>query len=130
LAWHAKSREFNANVACCAPGLLEERLESVYKRAAGFSDKATSLFTLDLGPPQDLPDALRGESWLFVQLPLGLLREELRAVDSRETFGASFPLASAGLDDLPDDTPVPGALPVTARFLGQQFPRQRLAVAF
>ncbi|EIE22290.1 PsaB RNA binding protein [Coccomyxa subellipsoidea C-169] len=89
-------------------GLLEERLETVYKRAAGYSDKATSLFTLDLGPPQDLPDALRGESWLFVQLPLGLLREELRAVDTRQTFGANFALASAGLADLPDDTPIPG----------------------
>lgn len=96
---------------CTEPGLLEERLESVYKRAAGYDDKATSLFTLDLGPPQDLPDALRGESWLFVQLPLQLLREELRAVDTRQTFGANFPLDSAGLADLPDDTMIPGALP-------------------
>lgn len=92
-------------------GLLEERLETVYKRAAGYSDKATSLFTLDLGPPQDLPDALRGESWLFVQLPLGLLREELKAVESRQTFGAAFPLASAGLGDLSDDAIIPGEPP-------------------
>lgn len=96
---------------CIEPGLLEERLESVYKRAAGYDDKATSLFTLDLGPPQDLPDALRGESWLFVQLPLSLLREELLAVDTRQTFGANFPLDSAGLGDLPEDTMIPGALP-------------------
>ena len=41
----------------------------MYKVAAGYSDKATSLFTLDLGSPQDLPDALRGESWMFVQVP-------------------------------------------------------------
>ena len=40
----------------------------MYRRAPGYSDKATSLFTLDLGPPQDLPDALRGESWMFVQV--------------------------------------------------------------
>ena len=56
-------------ICCCATGLLEEREESVYKVAAGYSEKATSLFTLDLGPPQDLPDALRGESWMFVQVP-------------------------------------------------------------
>ena len=55
--------------SACRPsaGLLEEREESVYKAAAGYSDKATSLFTLDLGSPQDLPDTLRGEAWMFVQ---------------------------------------------------------------
>jgi hypothetical protein len=42
-------------------------VESVYKVSPGYSDKATSLFTLDLGPPQDLPDTLRGEAWMFVQ---------------------------------------------------------------
>ncbi len=98
----------------------------MYKRAAGYSDKATSLFTLDLGPPQDLPDALRGESWLFVQLPLGLLREELRAVDTRQTFGANFALASAGLADLPDDTPVPGALPVSMLYRPLLLPESAL----
>ena len=57
-----------AHAGVVLAGLLEEREETVYKVAAGYSDKATSLFTLDLGPPQDLPDALRGESWMFVQV--------------------------------------------------------------
>ncbi len=80
----------------------------VYKQAPGYSDKATSLFTLDLGSPQDLPDALRGESWVFVQLPLAQLLEEARAVTSRQSFGSVFALDTAGLGDLPADTLIPG----------------------
>ena len=38
------------------------------------------MFTLDLQPPQDLPDNLRGEQWSFVQLPLSALDEELTLV--------------------------------------------------
>ena len=81
----------------------------MYKQAPGYSEKATSLFVLDLGPPQDLPDALRGESWLFVQLPLSTLREELRSVTSRAIFGDTFSLGTAGLGDLPAETLIPGA---------------------
>ena len=92
-----------------AAGLLEERIEAVYKQAPGYSEKATSLFVLDLGPPQDLPDALRGEAWLFVQLPLSMLQQELRSVETRAIFGDSFQLTTAGLDDLPADTLIPGS---------------------
>ena len=53
----------------------------MYKKDAGYSDKATSLFVLDLGPPQKLPDALRGERWSFVQLPLSTLRQELQQLE-------------------------------------------------
>ena len=65
---------------------LEERLEHVYKADPKFSQKASSLFVLDLGPPEKLPDALRGEKWSFVQLPLSALQQELRMVDSVWTF--------------------------------------------
>lgn len=58
---------------------------------------------------QELPDQLRGEAWAFVQLPLGVLRAELRAVEAGQAFGAAFPLDSAGLADLPDEALVPGA---------------------
>ena len=61
-------------------GWLEERLEEVYKRDPGFSETALALPTLDLGPPQELPDALRGERWSFVQLPLSALLSELDLV--------------------------------------------------
>lgn len=66
----------------CFADWLEERLETVYKKDPKFSDKASSLFVLDLGPPEKLPDALRGERWSFVQLPLSALRDELDAVES------------------------------------------------
>ena len=63
-----------------AAGWLEERLENLYKKDPGYSDKAASLFTLDLQSPQELPDNLRGEQWNFVQLPLSALQEELNQV--------------------------------------------------
>lgn len=62
----------------CNADWLEERLESVYSRHPGYSDKAATLFTLDLGPPEELPDALRGEKWSFVQLPLATLQQVWR----------------------------------------------------
>ncbi len=68
------------NGFCWAVEWLNEREEGVYKKDPAYSDKATSLFMLDLGAPQDLPDALRGEAWSFVQLPLGILQEELASV--------------------------------------------------
>ena len=61
-------------------GWLEERLETLYKPDPGYSDKASSLFTLDLQSPQELPDNLRGEQWNFVQLPLSDLMSELQQV--------------------------------------------------
>ena len=56
---------------------LEERIESEYKQQPGFQEGQSSLFTLDPGAPEDLPDNLRGERWGFVQLPLADLQGEL-----------------------------------------------------
>ena len=36
---------------------------------------------LDLGSPEKLPDALRGEKWSFVQLPISALQTELQLVE-------------------------------------------------
>ena len=58
----------------------------VYKQDPSYSDKASSLFVLDLGPPEKLPDVLRGERWSFVQLPLSALQEELRLVEEASTI--------------------------------------------
>lgn len=63
-------------------GWLKERLEQVYSQQPGYDPKAQSAFSLDLGAPQDLPDALRGEAWQFVQLPLSTLMAELADVES------------------------------------------------
>jgi hypothetical protein len=35
-----------------SPGLLEDRLERVYKADPRYSDKATSMFNIDLGAPE------------------------------------------------------------------------------
>eukprot|EP00884_Botryococcus_braunii_P012804 jgi/Botrbrau1/21524/Bobra.174_2s0027.1 len=67
---------------------LNDREENVYKKDPAYSEKAISLFMLDLGAPQELPDALRGEAWSFVQLPLSILQEELDAVTKGDIFGA------------------------------------------
>ena len=41
-------------------GMVEERAERVYPNMEGHDPTATTLFTFEQGPPQDLPDALRG----------------------------------------------------------------------
>ena len=53
----------------------------MYSQQTGYDPKAQSAFSLDLGAPQDLPDALRGEAWQFVQLPLSTLMAELVDVE-------------------------------------------------
>eukprot|EP00887_Chlorella_sp_A99_P007562 scaffold28.g7562.t1 len=74
-------------------GWLEERLESVYKQHPGYTDRSPSLFQLDLGAPEELPGALRGERWAFVQLPLGALQAELADVAAGRVFGQGLDLA-------------------------------------
>lgn len=70
------------------PGWLEDRLETVYKAHPGYSEKASTLFTVDLGAPEDLPDALRGEKWSFVQLPLATLQQASGRAEGGQREGA------------------------------------------
>ena len=89
--------------------LLEDRLETVYKKDPGYSEKASTLFVYEMGAPEDLPDALRGESWSFVQLPLGALRGELGEVTKGNAFGRVLDIEAAGLGEaVTDETLVPG----------------------
>jgi len=86
--------------------LLEERRTAVYEQDERYSECAGTMFQLDLAPPMEISDALRGEQWAFVQLPLSALLEEAQAVASERCFGALLPnLAALGL---PDDAKVPG----------------------
>ena len=55
--------------------------------------QATTLFTMDLGAPEDLPDALRGEKWSFVQLPLATL-QQARGRGGGGGRGVRLPLAA------------------------------------
>ncbi len=75
-------------------GWLQERLENLYKKDPGYSDKAASLFMLDLQSPQELPDNLRGEQWNFVQLPLSALLEELSQVKQVRNLPKSIGLTA------------------------------------
>ena len=55
--WHRRHVPLNLGLSPCDfllsfLALLEERLESVYKVDERYSDKAASLFTLDLGAPE------------------------------------------------------------------------------
>ena len=86
--------------------LLEERRLAVYTQDERYSERAVSMFQLDLAPPDEISDALRGEQWSFVQLPLSALAEESVAVANDKCFGALLPsLLSLGLSE---DTKIPG----------------------
>ena len=98
---------------------LERRAAEVYPRAPGFSATAPPPFgALDVtfggwagggGAPAQLPAALRGEAWAFVQLPLEELAPELDAVRRGDVFGAVFEVDAAKDKALPPaGTPIPG----------------------
>ncbi len=63
----------------------------------GFDANAPPLAGFDEGVPQPLPDALRGERWNFVKLPLESVLEEANAVRDKKAFGAIFDLEKANL---------------------------------
>lgn len=50
----------------------------MYQQLEGFSASIRSPLAGEPGPPQELPDTLRGEAWQFVQLPLADLQSELQ----------------------------------------------------
>jgi hypothetical protein len=86
--------------------LLSSRLESVYKIDARYSEEAGTMFQLDLAPPVDIADALRGEQWAFVQLPLPALRQEVQPLGTGTFFGSTLPtMDKLGLAE---DSMIPG----------------------
>lgn len=102
---------------------LERRAQELYPRMPGFSATAPAPFgALDAAfgggggagggaAPAQLPDALRGEAWAFVQLPLEELAPELDAVRRGDVFGALFDVEEAGKECKglpPAGTPIPG----------------------
>eukprot|EP00210_Caulerpa_lentillifera_P002491 g2388.t1 len=87
---------------------LKDRLKNVYPKDPRYTSTVQPLFTLDLGPPESLPDNLRGEAWDFVQLPLKVLMGELDDIKRGEIFGSGIDLKLVGLESLPMDTMIPG----------------------
>ena len=68
-------------------GWLEERHQTVYPNHPGFDPTAPPLMTYEAGAPQELPDALRGEQWAFVMLPLSEVLAEGQRTVGRGGFG-------------------------------------------
>jgi hypothetical protein len=85
--------------------ILNDRLENVYKMDERYSENATTVFQLDLAPPQPIADALRGEQWAFVQLPLSNLRDEVEGVKKGGGFGSTMMTGELGLSE---ETLIPG----------------------
>jgi hypothetical protein len=90
---------------------LDWRVENVYKQHPGFDGQASPMMGFENSSPRPLPDALRGESWAFVALPLVGVREEIEQVKKNKVFGDVLEIDP----NLPDDTLVPGIAVYTSR---------------
>ena len=77
---------------------LQQRQATLYPSLPNFDSSAAPLVTMDPGPPQALPDALRGERWAFVSLPLEGVLQEAERVRRAEAFGSVFEPNMAGVD--------------------------------
>ena len=89
---------------------IDERLETVYPNEPGYQASAQAA-ALYLPPPaaRPLPDALLGQKWAVVSLPVSALRE---MNEWEIDFGEALPLELFGLED---DTMVPGVLVFSPR---------------
>jgi len=90
---------------------LDWRVENVYKIHPGYDGQASPMMGFEASSPRPLPDALRGESWAFVALPLVGVREEAEQVKARRVFGDLLELDP----NMPDDTLIPGIAVYTKR---------------
>ena len=90
---------------------LDQRAEEVYKKHPGYDGSSSPMMGFETSAPKPLPDALRGESWAFVALPLIGVKEEAMQVSANRVFGDLLDIDEA----LPDDTLVPGIAVYTRR---------------
>ncbi len=88
---------------------LQQRMEEVYPTYDGYQPGTNPSVRTMQGTPQPLPDALRGEKWMFVSL-------EARAFEEMSEweidFGEAFPLPMMGLEP---ETPIPGLIIYSSR---------------
>lgn len=94
---------------------LEERHETVYPSHPGYDANAPPLMTYELGFPQELPDALRGEQWAFVAIPLSDVMDEAKAT-AAGGFGDYFDTSMMS-GDLQPDSLIPGVAVFSKRAL-------------
>lgn len=95
---------------------IEERNRDVYPLMPGYKPELAAEErarpALDRQPVK-MPDALRGDKWAFVELPLGEMRGPDASIDeSNIGFGSTFSVEGI---DLPDETLVPGLLITSQR---------------
>jgi len=90
---------------------LDWRIDNVYKQHPGYDGQTAPMMGFEMSSARPLPDALRGESWAFVALPLVAVREEAMSVSSGRVFGDLLELDP----NLPDDTLIPGIAVYTRR---------------
>lgn len=96
---------------------LEERHQTVYPKHPGFDPNAPPLMTYEVGAPQELPDALRGEQWAFVMLPLSQVQQEARETVGSGGFGEVLSGEMTGMSGNPEENFVPGVAVFSQRAL-------------
>ncbi|CAN0265334.1 unnamed protein product [Ectocarpus sp. 6 AP-2014] len=89
---------------------LEERERDVYPAMAGFKPTMKQPAFFDIRTPTPLPDALRGEQYAFVTMPVSEFRQG-NINDENVGVGRLCPLDAS----LPDDAMIPGLAMFTAR---------------
>ena len=88
---------------------LAARRETVYPQTPGFQLTANPSVVFPTTPPQPLPDAIWGQKWAFVSLPVSAFADmEEWTIE----FGEAFPLAPLAMAA---DTPIPGLIIYSAR---------------
>jgi len=98
-------------------GWLQERHVSVYPTHPGYDTNAPPLMTYEAGIPQELADALRGEQWAFVMLPLAQVQEEAAATIGGGGFGELLSGATLPGLTLSPEVLIPGVAVFSQRAL-------------
>jgi len=96
---------------------LDERARDVYPTDPRYSPGSGPAL-LEVDPlAQELPDAMMGEEWEFVELPLGEIEGEVGRVLRGEAFGQVFEDVgrASGLTAPSPDIPVPGVVVISRR---------------
>jgi RNA-binding protein Tab2/Atab2 len=83
---------------------LKERIQTVYPEHPGYQAGANPSVTFPILPPENLPDALLGQKWMFASLPAEAF---LEMKEWSIEFGEAFPLALA---DLQPEASIPGLI--------------------
>jgi RNA-binding protein Tab2/Atab2 len=88
---------------------LADRMATVYPEMPGFQPSSNPSVVFPTTPPQPLPDAVWGQKWALVSLPVSAFAD---MAEWSIEFGEAFPLTPLGLEP---DTPIPGLIIYSAR---------------